>query len=158
MPLRLAQDRRSDGHVGSAPSVTSAKPFGIRVGATTISLCALTHGQAWATGKWQVVARTTSSRKSCSDANIVAPPVPRSELLFRRSRAHSSASRGNTRRQIASQQRPCLLPPATPAQNQPTTANYAARLARRAPLLIATKPVLMGVTDRRAPQLLHCIK
>jgi len=28
----------------------------------------------------------------------------------------------------------------------------------RAPLLIATKPVLMGVTERRAPQLLHCIK
>lgn len=35
---------------------------------------------------------------------------------------------------------------------------HAARFARRAPLLIATKPVLMGVTDRRAPQLLHCIK
>ena len=35
---------------------------------------------------------------------------------------------------------------------------YAARLARRAPLEIATKPVLIGVTDRRAPQLLHCMK
>merc|ERR1712083_1094500 len=32
------------------------------------------------------------------------------------------------------------------------------RVFLRARLLIATKPVLMGVTDRRAPQLLHCMK
>lgn len=32
------------------------------------------------------------------------------------------------------------------------------RVFFRAPLLIATKPVLMGVTERRAPQLLHCMK
>ena len=32
------------------------------------------------------------------------------------------------------------------------------RLFLRAPLLMATNPVLMGATERRAPQLLHCIK
>ena len=33
-----------------------------------------------------------------------------------------------------------------------------ARFFLRAPLLIATKPVLIGVTERLAPQLLHCMK
>ena len=32
------------------------------------------------------------------------------------------------------------------------------RFFLRAPLLIATKPVLIGVTERLAPQLLHCMK
>ena len=38
------------------------------------------------------------------------------------------------------------------------TARAHTRFFLRAPLLIATKPVLIGVTERRAPQLLHCMK
>lgn len=56
----------------------------------------------------------------------------------------------------------CILdPPSSPlsaAVHRRTPPRGQTRFFLRAPRLIATKPVLIGVTERRAPQLLHDMK
>jgi len=47
--------------------------------------------------------------------------------------------------------------PASAAESVRRASPYA-RFFLRAPRLMATKPVLIGATERRAPQLLHCMK
>ena len=84
---------------------------------------------------------TENGEHSAKKASAARGPSIKPELTLRVAQKPSAAAR----RDAASAAAPAPPP-------------HGARAFLRAPREIATKPVLIGVTERRAPQLLHCMK
>ena len=96
---------------------------------------------------WENDPRSTPVPESVGHAAREPDNTTRTSLAHTSGRAHAGCWAAAQHSQAPPPPPPRLLLGAQPV-----------RFFLRAPLPMATKPVLMGCTERRAPQLLHCME